>query len=276
MVFDDHDVTDDWNLSRAWRDRVLHLARWAGASSPRPLVAYALFQDWGNDPKRYLQKAPAREPARRGRWSLPKVARDGPRDPRGGRQLEKLFALNQPDPEPAPELKWHFTIDGPRHRVVALDTRTRRVYRSRHPAARAALAGRAQGTAPRSKPSSRSRRASRCWSSSRRRRRCCRRSSSGDRPLMTRLISRFNNHARVAAISPAPSRTTRSGRATSRPMRSFLEAAGALQTRGGALRRGPLRLHGPVEPVEKGHPRLTLPANLESALNSGPLPLLLW
>ncbi len=46
--------------------------------------------------------------------------------------MAKLFALNQPDPEPAPELKWHFSIDGPAHRVIALDTRTRRVFRSRH------------------------------------------------------------------------------------------------------------------------------------------------
>ncbi len=49
MVFDDHDVTDDWNLTRRWRDRV--------ASSPagRRIVANALaafwaFQGWGNDP----------------------------------------------------------------------------------------------------------------------------------------------------------------------------------------------------------------------------------
>ena len=49
------------------------------------------------------------------------------------KQLAKLFGLNQPDPEvPAPQLKWHFSIDGPRHRVLVLDTRTRRVYRSRY------------------------------------------------------------------------------------------------------------------------------------------------
>ena len=52
MIFDDHDVTDDWNLGRAWRDRVFTapLGRRIIMSA---LVAYVVFQDWGNDPKRY-------------------------------------------------------------------------------------------------------------------------------------------------------------------------------------------------------------------------------
>src|SRR5262249_60981269 len=28
--------------------------------------------------------------------------------------------------------KWHWSVDGPRHRVIALDTRTRRSFRSRY------------------------------------------------------------------------------------------------------------------------------------------------
>ncbi len=49
MTFDDHDVTDDWNLAREWREAV--------ANSPtgrrlvaNALAAYWLFQGWGNDP----------------------------------------------------------------------------------------------------------------------------------------------------------------------------------------------------------------------------------
>lgn len=52
MIFDDHDVTDDWNLSADWRDRV--------SQSPlgkhivtNGLCAYWAFQGWGNEPKRY-------------------------------------------------------------------------------------------------------------------------------------------------------------------------------------------------------------------------------
>ena len=134
MIFDDHDVTDDWNLGRAWRDRVFTapLGRRIIMSA---LVAYAVFQDWGNDPKRYheaqgvyrdlLDQAFEYQPRK-------DVNPPAPQDA-ALEKFEEYFGFNQPDPEtPAPKVKWHFTVDGPRHRVVALDTRTRRSFRSRH------------------------------------------------------------------------------------------------------------------------------------------------
>ena len=134
MVIDDHDVTDDWNLGRAWRDRVFTapLGRRVVTSA---LVAYVAFQDWGNDPVRY-RKGPYRTTLDLASSYQPLAqANPGDNDPGQAtvKLLEKLFGLNQPDPEePAPQLKWHFSIDGPRHRVLVLDTRTRRVYRSRY------------------------------------------------------------------------------------------------------------------------------------------------
>ncbi len=128
MVFDDHDVTDDWNLTLSWRDRV-HTSPLGRRILVNALAAYALFQDWGNDPKRY-EKGAYRSLLDQVTKLFPASATSGP-PVAAAKELEKLFALNQPNPEPAPELKWHFSIDGPRHRVIALDTRTRRVYRSR-------------------------------------------------------------------------------------------------------------------------------------------------
>ena len=54
MVFDDHDVTDDWNLTQSWREKVRK------SPSGRRIVANALasfwaFQGWGNDPEAYPQ-----------------------------------------------------------------------------------------------------------------------------------------------------------------------------------------------------------------------------
>ena len=130
MIFDDHDVTDDWNIVRAWRDQV-HTTALGRRILTTSMVAYALFQDWGNDPLRYrtgdarrlLELAVKLFPAEPSPAVPEAVAKD----------LATLLGLDQPDPEqPAPRLKWHFTIDGPRHRVVGLDTRTRRRYRSRH------------------------------------------------------------------------------------------------------------------------------------------------
>jgi hypothetical protein len=133
MVFDDHDVTDDWNLGRAWRDRVFtsHMGRHILTNA---LVAYVAFQDWGNDPLRYRDgsfknlitlanvfQPTLGIPTEKGSTTIAQHA------------LQTMLGLDQPDPEkPPPELKWHYAIDGPRHRVVMLDTRTRRTFPSRY------------------------------------------------------------------------------------------------------------------------------------------------
>lgn len=52
MIFDDHDVTDDWNLNPSWRDRVF-TAPLGKAIVRNAMMAYALFQDWGNRAEKY-------------------------------------------------------------------------------------------------------------------------------------------------------------------------------------------------------------------------------
>nr|WP_252732238.1 alkaline phosphatase family protein [Paraglaciecola arctica] len=49
MIFDDHDITDDWNLTRGWEEAVygnLFAKRIVGNA----LLGYWLCQGWGNDP----------------------------------------------------------------------------------------------------------------------------------------------------------------------------------------------------------------------------------
>jgi len=55
MIMDDHDVTDDWNLNPIWVDRVYKTA-FGRAILRNGLAAYTLFQDWGNDPLRYMNE----------------------------------------------------------------------------------------------------------------------------------------------------------------------------------------------------------------------------
>ena len=55
MIFDDHDVTDDWNLNPSWRDRVF-TSPLGKAIVRNAMMAYALFQDWGNRADRYNRK----------------------------------------------------------------------------------------------------------------------------------------------------------------------------------------------------------------------------
>ena len=52
MIFDDHDVTDDWNLTSEWHDQV-----WSSPGGRRvvanALAAYWAFQGWGNAPESF-------------------------------------------------------------------------------------------------------------------------------------------------------------------------------------------------------------------------------
>lgn len=52
MIFDDHDITDDWNISQEWKENV-----WCEPLGKQVIVnglsAYFLFQGWGNDPSTF-------------------------------------------------------------------------------------------------------------------------------------------------------------------------------------------------------------------------------
>jgi hypothetical protein len=52
MIFDDHDVTDDWNITGGWYDKVhgLPLGRRVVANA---MAAYWAFQGWGNEPDNF-------------------------------------------------------------------------------------------------------------------------------------------------------------------------------------------------------------------------------
>jgi hypothetical protein len=55
MIFDDHDVTDDWNITSIWRKNVESspLGRHVIANG---ITAYWAFQGWGNDPESFSEE----------------------------------------------------------------------------------------------------------------------------------------------------------------------------------------------------------------------------
>ncbi len=137
MILDDHDVTDDFFLNPIWRDRVLG-SRLGQSVMRNAMVAYALFQDWGNVPLDYRSGSKA-ELLSLVPLLFPEGAGKGP-DMVPAERLAQLFGhdlRNQPTPDGRyasvkPPLLWHFTIDGPRHRAIVFDNRTRRSYGSRN------------------------------------------------------------------------------------------------------------------------------------------------
>jgi hypothetical protein len=125
MMFDDHDVTDDWYLDPMWRDRVLTSP--LGRTIVRNgILAYALFQGWGNDPARFqsenfaklLHEAVHLFPAEPSRPTQESPA---------ARKIDRLLGLDGSDPP----LIWHYAVQGGQHMVLALDNRTRRSFVSR-------------------------------------------------------------------------------------------------------------------------------------------------
>jgi hypothetical protein len=133
MMWDDHDITDDWYLTKAWRDQVL--TKDAGMTILRNgMVAGALFQLWGNDPKSFLVDVtdPTHPDSIRAEF-LTKVQDlypDGASEVSlaAVEDVNKLLGLDGAEPPP---LKWHFSLDGPRYGVLVLDTRTRRTFLGR-------------------------------------------------------------------------------------------------------------------------------------------------
>lgn len=135
MIFDDHDVTDDWNLNPIWYDRVYTTS--LGVTMTRnALVSYALFQDWGNDPLKYEQGD-----YRKLLESIEELFPAGSKGPNltaandidallgfGGGVVDEGGSLSAV----TPAIKWHFSVPGPRHLAVALDNRTRRSFLSRN------------------------------------------------------------------------------------------------------------------------------------------------
>jgi len=139
-IFDDHDVSDDWNLNQNWCLRVL--GKPLGRQTVRnALLAYAVFQGWGNTPQQFegeglgvalLSAAQA--------WSQSAGADSGaesaiaaylglpPNDPHTGLpqfvEDKNVWILKRSEKT----LRWHYTVRSACHEVVVLDTRTWRGY----------------------------------------------------------------------------------------------------------------------------------------------------
>jgi len=150
MIMDDHDATDDWNLNPIWVDRVNNTT-FGRAILRNALASYTVFQDWGNDPVRYLSEdtAAAGDPKRmldtiakmfkqRADATAKPATDDVPAKPEMdaldkfyGLDLRPKAQLNGSYDAVTPPIKWHWSYKGPKYLMVALDNRTRRSFVSR-------------------------------------------------------------------------------------------------------------------------------------------------
>ena len=144
MVCDDHDISDDWYLNRAWCNRVL--AKPLGRRVVQNgVLAYAVFQAWGNTPEQFQEGQPGGNLLKAAKiWSASAGTDESaseeiakflglPRmDPENGLpkfRLDKdVLVLDRDYPDGTLPVEWHYTIRSLKHEVIVLDTRTWRGY----------------------------------------------------------------------------------------------------------------------------------------------------
>jgi hypothetical protein len=121
MIFDDHDVTDDWNLNKKWCNRV-YPTEPGMAIVRNALMAYALFQGWGNDPQAFESgnnKEFLKETERL-------FSGDGPYPTGSTEAMTKLAGGSGSGP--AVQAVWHYRTSGSGYVIAVMDSRTRRKF----------------------------------------------------------------------------------------------------------------------------------------------------
>jgi hypothetical protein len=132
MVFDDHDVTDDWFLNAKVNDQMRGVGAKPGPLGRRlmrnALTAYALFQHWGNDPDAFGDDTPG--------GSLLKLftASSGfppiHSDPTAADIILDIGPASVGLERRSERMQWDYELVFEQHRVIALDSRTWRGYPS--------------------------------------------------------------------------------------------------------------------------------------------------
>lgn len=108
MIFDDHDITDDWNLSAQWEETA-YGHPFSKRIIGNALLAYLLCQGWGNQPEVFDEQLKQTQ-------ALTRQAQDNHLD--AAAQDELLQALLRFQ-------QWHYVLPTT-PALVVLDTRTRR------------------------------------------------------------------------------------------------------------------------------------------------------
>ena len=116
MIFDDHDIRDDWNTSRAWKDR-MEATEWWHDRIVAGLASYWVYQHLGN-------LSPA-ERARDVIWREIRAHAGDAEEYDASELLDRFAERTDQEPE---YYRWSFTRDlGDQARLVVVDSRAARV-----------------------------------------------------------------------------------------------------------------------------------------------------
>ncbi|WP_299176828.1 alkaline phosphatase D family protein [uncultured Neptuniibacter sp.] len=104
MIFDDHDVTDDWNLTRGWEEAA-YSHPFSRSIIGNALIGYWLCQGWGNAPEYFPQE-----------WAgMLEHSNDPTQDEQRNELIDQVLDFEQ----------WSYSLPTT-PKLVVLDTRTKR------------------------------------------------------------------------------------------------------------------------------------------------------
>lgn len=130
MIFDDHEVTDDWNITYNWQKNTRGNPLGRGVIR-NGLAAFTLFQYWGNDPRACRTGTFASDVLDKIELMFLHATEEHPGpDAAAVTWLEQAFDLSilplapPPPLNPGTRMQWDFKYTGPQFEVLALDSRT--------------------------------------------------------------------------------------------------------------------------------------------------------
>ncbi len=132
MIFDDHEITDDWYLNMAWCSRILDKPL-GKRILQNGMLAYTICQAWGNTPEQF-EKDTVGETLLKAAvaWSM-----SGGTDRTCESQITRSVGLpsvadiqnnSKKLPHDDATLTWHYIVNGPGYEVILLDARTWREF----------------------------------------------------------------------------------------------------------------------------------------------------
>ncbi|MEO1430993.1 MAG: hypothetical protein AAFV71_18405 [Cyanobacteria bacterium J06633_8] len=132
MIFDDHEITDDWYLNMAWCSRILDkpLGR---RILQNGMLACAICQAWGNTPEQFEKNTNGEELLKAAvAWSVGggtnKIFEDNIALRVGLPSVTDIQQNSQKLPHSDAALTWHYVVNAPSYEVIVLDTRTWREF----------------------------------------------------------------------------------------------------------------------------------------------------
>ncbi|MGB1015927.1 MAG: hypothetical protein ACPG4T_17450, partial [Nannocystaceae bacterium] len=132
MLFDDHEVTDDWNISQEWVEGV-NQSTLGKTMLRNGMLAYATFQAWGNDPERYADPTTPEHKLLDELEELllsqgqPRPLGSAP-DPTTAASINAALDIGGGNTPVDARVRWHFEVPVGNTQVIGLDTRTHRGF----------------------------------------------------------------------------------------------------------------------------------------------------